>query len=421
MYLLKHLKSEYVRNSLKLVSGTLLAQVVPFVFYPILGRLFTPTEFTLLANFTAVTAIIAAIVSGQYRQVILIARTEEMATNIFSLAFCLTVTGSVICTALLFFCRGMYADIEGMQGIANLLYLIPVTVVSLNLFELYNEWCVRHKYFANLSFNKMMNAASLSLAKTGFGFFNVPTGLVLGDVIGRLVSALFCVGGMLKRRFRIRGVVSIPKMWLVAKRYKECPCNLLPATLMNTLGGQMPVLILSAFFLSDHVGQFTMAYSVMALPSIVVSRAVHDVFRQKANEEYVKQGNCKRMYLSTMKIVALLSIGGYSLLALVAPWLFTFFLGANWELAGVYARVLCPMVAINFVSEVGTGMFVISGHVKAGMWWQFAYVLASILSLWLSAMIWNDIIVTILCFTLVRSVLYLVNFRLTYLYSTGKR
>lgn len=414
-------KNEYIKNSLRLISGTLVAQIVPFVFYPILGRLFEPSEFTTLANFTAITAIISAIVSGQYRQVILIARTEKDAVNILALSFLLTVVGSVIFTGALFLGKETYEGFPAMRGIVELLYIVPIAVISLNIFELYNEWCVRYKYFTNLSFNKMVNAAALSITKTGFGFLHVPTGLVIGDTLGRVISALFCLGGIIKRKFRIRGMVSLARMWDMAKRYKECPCNLLPATLMNTLGGQAPVLILSAFFLPDRVGQFTMAYSIMALPSAVVSRAVHDVFRQKANEVYAKQGNCRDVYLSTMKTIAMLSIGGYSLLALTAPWLFTLFLGSNWVLAGIYARVLCPMVAINFVSEVGTGMFVISGHMKEGMWWQFGYVLLSLLSLWISAIFFKDMIATIWCFTMARSVLYLINFRLTYLYSTGKR
>ena len=419
MCLMRYLKSEYVNNSLKLISGTLIAQIIPFIFYPILGRLFPPAEFTVLANFTAIVSIISVMVSGQYRQVILIARTEEIATNIFSLCFILTVLGSIFFTIILFLCKDLYIDIPSLYGIIDIIYLVPLSVISLNVFELYNEWCVRHKYFMNLSFNKIVNAAALSTIKTGYGFGNIQTGLVWGDVLGKIVSALFCIAGMLKRHFKIREVVSWKKMIYAATRYKECPLNLMPAQLMNTVGGQAPVLILSAYFLADNVGQFTMAYSIMALPSIVVSAAVRDVFRQKANEAYVKNGHCKEVYISTMKTVTFLSLVGYSILALISPWLFTFFLGDNWELAGIYARLLCPMVAINFVSEVGSGMFVISEHIKEGMWWQFAYVVLSILSLWLSAILFNDIVITILCFTLIRSVLYLVNFRLTYQYSKG--
>ena len=77
------------------------------------------------------------------------------------------------------------------------------------------------------------------------------------------------------------------------------------------------------------------------------------------------------------------------------------------------------MVAINFVSEVGAAMFVISGHFKQGMYWQFAYVLLSVLSLLLGAIIFKSIIATIVCFSMVRTVLYFINFSLTYQYAKG--
>lgn len=412
-------KSDYIKNSLKLISGTLLAQVIPFVFYPILGRLFLPSDFTLMANFTAIVVIVSVLVSCQYRQVILIARTEKNATNIFVLGFILTVIGSVFFTGILYLFKNQLTELLNQPALGDILYLIPITVISLNIFELYNEWCVRQKCFSNLSLNKIVNSSALSLTKVGCGFFLISIGLVVGDVIGRVVSACFCLVGMFKREFKIKGIVSVARLKYVAYRYKECPLNLMPAQLMNTIGGQMPVLILTSFFLSDDVGQFTMAYSVMALPAAIVSLAVKDVFRQRANEVYIKKGNCKEVYISTMKVISIISLLGFSFLAMITPWLFPFFLGESWVLSGVYARILCPMIAISFVSEVGAGMFVISGHIKQGMFWQFAYVLLSIFSLLFSSMIFKNMIITIICFTVVRAVLYTVNFRLTYQYSKG--
>lgn len=71
MQIKQRINSDYVKNSLKLILGTLFAQILPFVFYPILGRLFLPSDFTLLANFTAIVSIISVLVSCQYRQMIL--------------------------------------------------------------------------------------------------------------------------------------------------------------------------------------------------------------------------------------------------------------------------------------------------------------------------------------------------------------
>ena len=413
------INSDDVKNSLKLISGTLLAQVIPFIFYPVLGRLFLPSDFALLANFTAIISIISVLVSGQYRQIILIAGTEKNATNIFILALMLTIIGSIICTGILYLFEDRLVALLRQPKLSDVLWMIPIVVVSLNVFELYNEWCVRHKYFGNLSLNKIVNSSALSVVKVGCGFLFVQVGLLAGDVMGRFISACFCIVGMFRRKFKIKGIVSIARIKYVARKYKDCPFYLMPAQLMNTIGGQVPILILSSFFLSDNVGQFTMTYSIMVLPAAVVSSAVKDVFKQKANEVYVKYGNCKDIYVFTMKVISTIALLGFSFLAVITPWLFTFFLGENWSLSGIYARILCPMVAINFVSEVGAVMFVISGNIKQAMYWQFAYVLLSILSLLLGSIIFKNMIAVIICFTIVRSILYLVNFSLTYRYSKG--
>ena len=415
------LQSEYIKNSLNLISGTFLAQIVPFLVYPVLGRMYSPADFTLLANYTALVTIISVIVSMQYRYAILIARTEKNAINILTLALLLTVIGSLLFTSGLFLFGDKVELLINQPGLTDYFMFIPVSIISINFFDLYNEWCVRHKYFSNLSANKIVNAATVSGVKMLLGFTTVSNGLVYGDATGRFLSALFCYVAMLKKKCGFRHMISIIKLKYVARRYKGCPLNLMPSQLLNTIGGHFPVLILSAFFPANNVGQFTMAYSVIALPSVVVSLAIRDVFRQKANEEFVKTKNCKGIYMSTMKVVALMSLVGFSLVYLISPWLFPFFLGEEWSLSGNYARVLCPMIAINFVSEVGSGMFIIAEKMKESMYWQIAYVLLSLLSLWLSAIIWNDMVATIWCFTIARSVLYLINFRLTYLYSTGKR
>ena len=413
------INSDYVMNSLKLISGTLIAQVIPFIFYPVLGRLFLPSDFALLANFVAIVSIISVLVSGEYKQMILIVETEKNAINILVLALVLAILGSVICTGVLYLFENKLVTLLSQPKLSDVLWLIPVVVISLNVFELYNEWCIRHKYFGNLSLNKIVNSSALSVMKVGCGFLLVPIGLLVGDVIGRFISAFFCLVGMFRRKFKIKGVVSIARIRYVARKYKDCPFYLMPAQLMNSIGGQMPILILSSFFLADHVGQFTMAYSIMVLPAVIISFAVKDVFKQKANEVYVKYGNCREIYVSTMKIISIIALLGFSFLAAISPWLFTYFLGENWNLSGVYARILCPMVAISFVAEVGGGMFVISGHIKQGMYWQFAYVLLSVLSLLLGAIIFKSMIATIICFTIVRSILYLTNFSLTYRYSKG--
>ena len=65
--------SEFIKNSLTLSGGVAIAQVLPFLFYPVLGRIFTPAEFGLLAVITSIVSVLAVVGSGKYEGGILVA------------------------------------------------------------------------------------------------------------------------------------------------------------------------------------------------------------------------------------------------------------------------------------------------------------------------------------------------------------
>jgi len=54
----------------------------PLLFYPILGRIFTPEEFGLLATLTSITAILGVLATGKYDQGILIADSKKEAADL---------------------------------------------------------------------------------------------------------------------------------------------------------------------------------------------------------------------------------------------------------------------------------------------------------------------------------------------------
>ena len=60
---------------------------------------------------------------------------------------------------------------------------------------------MRNKYFKNLSFNKIVNSSSVSAIETIMGLTKVlgGGGLIVGDLVGRLISAFSCLYHGLKK------------------------------------------------------------------------------------------------------------------------------------------------------------------------------------------------------------------------------
>ena len=75
-----------------------------------------------------------------------------------------------------------------------------------------------------------------------------------GDFVGRLFSALACTLHALKKDKTVFREVSVQRMLFLLKRYKECPIYVMPAQLLNTVGGYLPVFFFGGLFFQDRIG-----------------------------------------------------------------------------------------------------------------------------------------------------------------------
>ena len=62
----------FLTDAFIVTLGTIAAQVLPLIFYPVLTRLFSPADFGILATITAITGVLTVIVTGKYETIVLI-------------------------------------------------------------------------------------------------------------------------------------------------------------------------------------------------------------------------------------------------------------------------------------------------------------------------------------------------------------
>lgn len=404
----------FYKDTAILTIGIIVAQIIPIVAYPILSRLYTPADFGILATLTSITSIITIIATLKYENSLLIVTSKRLAAE-----FSLFIVGiSIIILFLIGFVVIIFADtitnILNAPEIKNWLWVCPISAFCLVLFNCFNEWCVRNGYFKSLSFNKIINGASIPLGKIIFAFGKLnPVGMVLGDLLGHLITGASCVVRAIKmdkEYFRKPSRMHMKYLW---KRYSDCPKYVLPAQLLNKLGGELPVFFTMAYFSAEELGYYSMAQMALALPAVVVSRSVRDTFRKKANDIFAKEGNCIVFYKRILFVMAAISAVGFSLLYLIAPTLFSIVLGKKWIEAGYFCRILCPMIAINFISEVGSCMYIVAEKMNLLLIWQITYFLLTLIAMILGVFLFNSIIGTLYCLMACRSIVYLLDIYFT--------
>ena len=69
--------SEYSKNVLTLLSGTVIAQALPILFAPVLTRIFSPEEFAVYGVYIAVVMFCTVLSSGRYELAIILPEDDE--------------------------------------------------------------------------------------------------------------------------------------------------------------------------------------------------------------------------------------------------------------------------------------------------------------------------------------------------------
>lgn len=404
----------FAQNAGLVMGGTLVAQVLPLLFYPIFTRLYSPADFGTFATISMIATPLAVVASGAYEQAFLIVRSRPGVANLFLFILLRSTIVLLPCLMVLLMLRGSIATALADPALRVALIFVPLISFGQVIYNCTAEWLVRDKAFKGLTVNRIWQSFALSLAKLGFGaggWFS--GGLVLGEALGRLLY----IGDTYWRVWRKplgSVVVSRSRMAVMGKRFRSFPRLMVPDQLINHFGGSVHVLIIGYAFGPTELGYVSLLFSALYLPVTVVSSSVKDVFRQRASVDYARDGNCRPLYLKLLLPVTLLGVAGFGLLYLISPWVFVFVFGAEWALVGEYSRILIPVFFFNFVAMSLGGVLVIAKKMGVSLGWQITSLVLATASLLVGVLVFKTVVATLTLFTLARSVSYVHYMILSY-------
>lgn len=409
------------RNALLLTGGTLTAQVLPLVLYPVFTRMYSPAQFGIFATVSFYATVAALLASGGYEQAILIARSRREAAHVavYSLLrSAILLAALYVPVLLLVILDGTAAGLGLDAAVVRWLPIVPVVAAALVVYSCYSEWCVRNQYFVELSSLRIWQTSAIAAARLGIGLLaSSINGFVAGDATGKVVSAVRSLWMVRARDRPYLHIHTVARVRAAARRYTHVARYALPDQLVNTLSGSMHVVFLGAAFGADQLGLVTLVLSVLYLPVTVVSSAVKDVFRQRASVEYKMAGTCRPTYRRLLVPISLLAVVGFGVLYAVSPRMFPLVLGADWAVAGTYARILIPLFFCNFVSMSLGGVLVIAGRTDVSLGWQLTNLALTLAALIVGTQVLNSMVAALWCLSLARAASYLLYMALSYYYA----
>lgn len=362
-------------NVMVLMTGTVAAQLIPLLASPVLSRIYTPSDFGLLALYTALASIIGTIATLRYELAIVQPKNDKDAAalvwiSIVALSIIIFLT---IITSFLY--NYFNFNFLGVDSIRSWLYLLPVSVLAIGTFQIFNKWLLRHGSYPVMSKSAMFQSGTSSSTQLLFGLSTYNGGLVYGQLCGQLISSIYVV----KRSLKISKLPSFrkckDKLSLNIKNYKRMPLYSSAGALADILSIQMPVLMITRFFLESAVGAFSLTFRVLNIPAAIISTALAQVLYKKINDIHNDNGNgisrfIIKIFLSNLALITPFVLVFY----FFGEELFVFVFGVNWREAGQMASVLTFAAAIRFVVSPLSGVLALEKNIRLGASWQFLYL-----------------------------------------------
>ena len=369
-----------------IASGAAIGQVVLVVAAPLLSRLYDPDSFGAFSVVNAVVLAVGTVAALRLELAVPLPKSDTEARGIVRLGFLFAVGVVVIGTPLVYLLRSPIASFSGWSSeVTSLLVWAPLGAALLGTYLLLNQLAVRRRSYGAIARRTVLQASATVLLQVtfgavGWGAFGLVLGLVAGQVVG--VATL---GWSLRHVLRFAAPAR-PQLRSLLSEYRSFPLILAPSGLVNTLGLQVPLLVITSLYGNASAGLFGMAQRVVALPVILVGGAIGQVFvGELASRRRGSSTALMPLFTGVSKRLAAVGVAGAATVLIAAPTVFAFLLGDEWRASGQMARALSVGLLVQLVAAPVSQAAIIAGKNLVQLLWdvgRFVLCLAAVVGAW---------------------------------------
>lgn len=363
--------SVLVKKVLVVSNANFLAQLIPFLFLPILSRLYDPSRFGEYGVYLAVAMISSQFFGLKLDAAIIKASSQKKVESIINLSlilsFCLLVSATIILITI----NQILAKFNFSFSIHIYLYSL-ISGFYLTSFNLFSSYLIRlEKYFTvsilNVSKSILMVSISVLLAeytKDGMMFAHIVTFFLIFLFFLYLTKNFIFKFSYFRLKYSFILNINFIRYYSIHG-------------LINVFNVNMPVLLLTPFYSSNLIGHLTMANRLIMTPLGIISTSLNKVLYQTVSRFYENFLN-NGLILNQLKSILLSLFVFFSLFHLFF-WIYgelfvTLLLGDKWIDAYYVSFVLFPWCAIRAMAGVFSFAPLVFSEQKNALNFELFYV-----------------------------------------------
>lgn len=346
-------QNRLIRNALVASSGHLTGYAVLLLATPVLTRLYSVADFGVYTIYTTLVALIGLGGTLRYEGAIPLPAEEATSRRLLVLASLICCGTSLVAGVLLWALGRTLLAPLGAAELADYGLLLALQLWAAGWIETLTGWMVRRSSFGMLAQARFLLSTVTALAQLAGAFlWPGPCGLVIGGVAGFGAGLLYLLVGLRHELTDWRDI-RLAELWAVAVRYRHFPLYSVASSLLQRATLLLPPLALALLYDQNVVGWFGKSLQLLIVPLSLVGLPLSRVYMGEASRRYREgTGSLRRLFAGTLRKQLLFAGIPLLLFTAVAPWVFEIALGANWREAGVYCRLLGPMLVLYITNLV---------------------------------------------------------------------
>ena len=349
-------KHSSIRSIVKLMLANAGGQAVWLAATPIITRLYSPSNFGILASFLTLLTLINAISSLRYELAIVVPEQDDEAISLVWLSgLFVFVTASLTLVVTTIFSEDISCWVK-TPLLESYLWILPAGVFFLGLYQIGNFWAIRLKQFDVLAKTKFWQ----SVFGVFINFLSFPFGaggLILGQIVNQSSGFpfLFKKSPHVFTNWKQR----VLKLRKIFWKYYQFGLYSSPAGLLNVAGSQIPNLLFLYYYGTNELGQLAFSQKLTVVPASMIAASIGKVFLSHAAEK----NRDNKLLLTVQKTCFRLFVIGILYALIIAttlvPCIGVIF-GAPWAECSYIILYLMPLLIIEFTVAPISGSFVAS-------------------------------------------------------------
>lgn len=389
------MNDSFKENVLKLLSGSVLSQILWMLSMIVLTRVYLPEEFASYQIFVSTLGICSIVSTARYELAIFIPKRRMESVQLAVLAIFIAIIFALVCQIFLMCISYFHIIVESFW------HYFPVAIVLVSAYAILYNWYIREKGCTLISVVVVLFPIVHVIAAVVFKkLFNYGDGLIYALIVARFVEVFIFGWYFLERYSKYFKGINWFALKVCAFKYSCFPKFMIVGGSLDNLSSSCPVFMLDFFYGKEITGYYSITMQALSAPSALVAKSLSDVFRQQSSVLYSKYNACKEFYDKNLKLLCKISLLVGVGIILLSPIAFVMVFGEHWRFSGELARYILPNVCLSLIASPLSGMYIVSLQQKRYLAIQFGFFIANVFGFVIGVFVFEEVKFVLLTFSI---------------------